>query len=72
MPYYIYRITPPRKLHLIDRKNNFKDAKQLVRSWREQMRKEDDYTIRMIYANSPQEAEKLLSMPREERVIGED
>lgn len=59
-------------MHLIDSKNNFKDAKQLVRSWREQMRNEDDYTIRMIYANSPQEAEKLLSMPREERVIGED
>ena len=72
MPYYIYRIIPPRKLHLIDNKNNFKEAKKLVRSWREQMQDGDDYSVRMIFAKSPQEAEKLLSMPREERVIGED
>ena len=72
MPYFIYRITPPRKLHLLDNKDNFKDAKKLVRSWRAQIRDEDDHTIRMIFAKSAQEAEKLLSMPREERVIGED
>ncbi len=72
MPYFIYRITAPRKLHLLDQKNSFKDARQLVRSWRAQIRDEDDYTVRMIFAKSAQEAEKLLSMPREERVIGED
>lgn len=72
MPYYIYRITPPKKLHLIDKKSDFKDAKKLVRSWREQKQNEDDAIFRMIFAKSPQEAEKLLSMPREERVVGED
>ena len=52
--------------------DNFKDAKKLVRSWRGQKQDADDSTFRMIFAKSSQEAEKLLSMPREERVIGED
>ena len=72
MPYYVYRITPPKKLHLIEKMDNFTDAKKLVRSWRGQKQDADDSTFRMIFAKSPQEAEKLLSMPREERVIGED
>ncbi len=72
MPYFIYRITPPRKLHLLDNKDSYKEAKKLVRTWRAEIRTEDDYTVRMIFAKTPQEAEKLLSVPREERVIGED
>ena len=71
MPYYVYRITSPRKLHLIDNKNNYKDARTLVRSYRQNQR-EEEANFRMIFAKSAQEAEKLLSIPREERVIGED
>ena len=72
MPYFVYRITPPRTLTYLDTKDNYREAKQLVRELRGQQPAEQLETIRMIFAKTQGEAEKLLSQPRDERVIGED
>ncbi len=72
MPYYVYRIAPPLDLTHIDTKDNYKDARGLVRGLREGLQNGDEVQIRMVFARNQAEAEKLLSTPRDERVIGED
>jgi hypothetical protein len=72
MPYYIYRIVEPRKLQHLDTKAKFRDAKTTVRGLREQQEENDGATIRMIFAKTTAEAEKLLSAPKDDRIIGEE
>ena len=72
MPYYVYQITPNRQLTHIDTKTRYQDARGLVRELRGAKASDDDHDYRLIFANQQGEAEKLLSMPRDERVIGED
>ncbi len=72
MPYYVYRITPPKKLDHLETMQKYQEAKKLVRELRTELGPDSVNNVRMIFAKSQGEAEKLLSMPREERVIGED
>jgi sulfur relay (sulfurtransferase) DsrF/TusC family protein len=71
MPYFVYRIQEkPRKLDHLETFPSYKEAKVYVREQRQQSN--DVESIRMIFARNDIEAEKLLTAPREERVIGED
>jgi len=72
MPYFIYKITPPLQLTYIDTKQGYKDARNLVRELRDGHAKDADIQCRMVFAKDRAEAERLLSTPRDERVIGED
>ncbi len=77
MPYFIYYVTHnpatnTKKLEYIDTQDNFKAARILARERRTEMAEEPQTECRLIYAKTQIEAEKLLSAPREERVIGED
>lgn len=77
MPYFIYYVThnpatQAKKLEYIDTKDNFKAARTLARERRTEMNGDTNVECRLIFANNQTEAEKLLSAPREERVIGED
>ncbi len=72
MPYFIYHVKNPRQLEHIDTKTKYQDAKALVRERRSELDPEERFSVRMIFANNQQEAEKILSAPRDERVIGED
>ena len=72
MPYYVYRINPPLKLDHLTTVDKYQEAKKLVRELRTELGPDSVNNIRMIFAKTQGEAEKLLSMPREERVIGED
>lgn len=72
MPYFVYKITPNLKLTYIDTKQRYQDARKIVREMRGSRAEGDDADYRLIFANQQGEAEKLLSMPRDERVIGED
>jgi hypothetical protein len=53
-------------------KDLYKEARALVRQMRAKQPPEEGIEHRMTFANSQAEAEKLLSTPRDERVIGED
>lgn len=77
MPYFIYYVTynPAtniKKLEYIETKDNFKAARALAREHRAEMNGDTNVECRLIFARNQTEAEKLLSAPREERVIGED
>lgn len=56
----------------MDTKERYQDARALVRSLREGQTEESGDQYRMVFAQHQAEAEKLLSTPRDERVVGED
>lgn len=72
MPYFVYKITPPLTLEYLEVKAQYRDARALVRERRQQRAQGDAADYRLVFANSQGEAERLLSTPRDERVIGED
>jgi hypothetical protein len=72
MPYFVYKISPARKLSYIDTKERYQDARGIVRARRAERADDDDADYRLIFAKHQSEAERLLSTPRDERVIAED
>ncbi len=72
MPYFVYKILPPRLLEHIATLDHYQDAREKVRSHRASEPRETNVEYRLIFARQQGEAEKLLSIPRDERVIGED
>jgi hypothetical protein len=72
MPYFVYRVASPLRLTHLGTKERYQEARALVRSLRAAQAPEADDQYRMVFANHQAEAEKLLSTPRDERVIGED
>ncbi len=72
MPYFVYKISPPRQLEHLDTLERYQDARTLVRGRRQAEDRQNGIEYRLIFASQQGEAERLLSLPREERVIGED
>lgn len=78
MPYFVYFVTPradsPRKaLEHIETFDTFKAARNLAREHRSRLKAEGAARdCRLIFAKNQTEAERLLSAPPEERVVGED
>ncbi len=76
MPYFIYRITPSDtqapKLEQLHTYEKYREAKLKVRELWAQEGKDSGVIVRMIHAETPGEAEKLLAAPRDDRVIGDD
>ena len=72
MPYYIFRIREPLQLEYLDVKSKYQEAKSLIRKFREEQTADNPLNIRMMFAKTRGEAEKLLSAPRDGRVIGEE
>ena len=70
MPYFVFKISPPRELSHIATVDKYQEARAQVRDLRSAA--EPDVEYRMIFAKQMGEAERLLSTPRDERVIGED
>lgn len=71
MPYFIFKVSPTRQLEYIATQEQYREAREIVRQLRTARADPgDDY--RLIFAQQRAEAEKLLSLPRDERVIGED
>jgi hypothetical protein len=72
MPYYIYRITPPNRLEQIESHENYRSAKERIRKLWTEIESGSEVVIRMIYAETQGEAERLLLIPRDDRIIGDD
>lgn len=70
MPYFVYKITPNRELTHISTVDKYQAARAEVRTRRQDAEPGVEY--RLIFAAQMAEAEKILSTPRDERVIGED
>ena len=81
MPYFVYYVTESpddkrKTLEHVETFDNFKAARNLARSKRAELAENGSVAAgrdcRLIFAKNEVEAEKLLSTPREERVVGED
>jgi len=72
MPYFVYRISPERKLTLIETFAKFKEAKDHARSVRAQQASDDRNIVRMIFAEDPKKAQLLLTDLRTPKTEGDD
>lgn len=82
MPYFVYYVesnpdsTKKKTLEHVETLDNFKAARTLARERRAELAESGANggarDCRLIFAKNQTEAEKLLSTPRDERVIGED
>lgn len=70
MPYYVFKISRSRELQHLATLERYRDARTQVRDLRQGDASDAEY--RLIFAGQIGEAERLLSTPRDERVIGED
>ena len=71
MPYYIYRVSGPKKLEYLDVEEKYREAKSRVKELRTAQAADEEAIVRMIFAKTAGEAEKLLSIPKDDRVIGD-
>ena len=71
MPYYIYRVRGPKQLEYLDVEEKYREAKSRVKDLRAAQADDDEAVVRMIFAKTAGEAEKLLSIPKDDRVIGD-
>ncbi len=78
MPYFVYYVTQHadtkrKSLEFVDSFDAFKTARNLAREKRAELKADGSAgDCRLIFAKNQTEAEKLLSAPRDERVVGED
>ena len=78
MPYFVYFVEQSsgsgnKVLEHLQTFDDYKSARTLAREQRAQLKAESSpRDCRLIFAKNQIEAEKLLSAPREERVVGED
>jgi len=72
MPYFLYKVMPGKRFELIEHVNAYREARDKARARRSQMNAEDQYTIKVMFAKDPEQAERLMSEEREARPLGED
>ncbi len=77
MPYFVFHITHnpetnSKELKHLETFTDYKTARTFARNGRAEMVSNSNEDVRLIFAKNQVEAEKLMSAPRDERVIGED
>ncbi len=76
MPYFTYEVvghpeSGAKLLTHIETYDKYRDAKMRVKEERDKHPERDPQEFRLVFAKNTVEAEKLLSIPRDERVIGD-
>ncbi len=72
MPYFIYRLRPPRPPEKTGSFAAYREARAAVRAMRRALDRDDPTTVRMVFAVGEAQAERLLTERREPRPLGED
>lgn len=72
MPYFVYKVFPGKRLELVQPQDKYPQAKELATSMRKALRPEDNFSVKIMFARNPEEAERLLTEEREPRPIGEE
>jgi hypothetical protein len=72
MPYYVYEILPPGRLELVDSFAAYRQARTRARALRAALGADAEKSVRVIYAQSTEEAMRLLTEVREPRPLGEE
>ena len=76
MPYFIYKITSGstgaiKNLKCIDKYNEYKQAKKVIRDKRTEFENDSRNTLKMIFAEDEFEAEQRLSATRDAPIMRE-
>jgi hypothetical protein len=72
MPYFVYKIHPGKRFELTDRFETFRDARDRARGLRAALGPADAFTVKVMFAKDPEQAERLMAEEREPRPLGED
>ena len=72
MPYFVYEIFPPGRLQLVDSFEGYREARSRARALRAALAADAGQTVRVIHAQSTEEATRLLTEVREPRPLGEE
>ena len=77
MPYFIYKLRPPRPPEKAGAFAAYREARTAVREMRRALSRsdsdrDDSTTVRMVFAPGEAQAERLLTERREPRPLGED
>ena len=64
MPYFVYEISPERKLTYVEVFDDYRSAKNLCRDRRAGGDMTKGHELRMVFANNQKEAEGLLKQKR--------
>ncbi len=71
MPFFVYKISPENKLEHVETFEKYREAKLKVNELRKTEPTDSEMICRMIHATNKSNAEKLLLIPRDERIIGD-
>ena len=71
MPYHIFEINPFRQFTYLQSMEKYREAKQFLRDRRTAQDAPSGITYRMMFAATPEQAERLLNEKREPRPMGE-
>ncbi len=72
MPYFTFKISSEKDFEQLGTHEKYQQAREQVRQLRETSQEPDPVTYRLVHAKSAEEGIKLLSIRRDDRVIGED
>ncbi len=72
MPYFIYKIFSGKRFELVERFDSYREARDHAREHRARLTPEAGYSIKVMFAKDPEEAERQMSEEREPRPLGED
>ena len=72
VPYFIYKLRPPRAPEKAGSFAGYREARAAVREMRGALDRDDPTTVRMVFAAGEAQAERLLTERREPRPLGED
>nr|MBS0020122.1 hypothetical protein [Gammaproteobacteria bacterium] len=72
MGYFVYKVFPLKRLEFVQQTQQYREARDLARSMRKALQQDDDYSVKVIFAQNPDEAERLLTEEREPRPVGEE
>lgn len=65
MPYFLYKFYPNRRLEPIETFDKYQDAKKTAHSLRAELPADADYIVKMIFAQTPDDAKRMLLEVRE-------
>lgn len=71
MAYHVFELNPFQQLTYLQTHENYRDAKKFVRECRSAPDLVKGTSYRMMFANDPDHAERLLKEKREPRPMGE-
>lgn len=72
MAYHVYKVFSSRRPEPVSSFEHYAQARQLARQMRAELTEEDDFSVRVVFARSDEEAVRLLTEKREAPPLGDE